>query len=52
MHNERMGVVRNVIDLFTVFSNFFMDQQWKSVETTEKSALKLGKLPNLKVIGL
>ena len=45
-------LTKNKIDPSTVFSTFDMDKLRKSVDTTGKSALILGKLPSLKVIRL
>ena len=45
-------LTKNKIDHSTVFSTFDMDKLRKSVNTTGKSALILGKLPSLKVIRL
>ena len=45
-------LTKNKIDHSTVFSTFDMDKLRKSVDTTGKSALILGKLPSLKVIRL
>ena len=45
-------LTKNKIDPSTVFSAFDMDKLRKSVDTTGKSALILGKLPSLKVIRL
>ena len=45
-------LTKNKIDRSTVFSTFDMDKLRKSVDTTGKSALILGKLPSLKVIRL
>ena len=49
---ENKILTKNKIDHSTVFSTFDMDKLRKSVDTTGKSALILGKLPSLKVIRL
>ena len=49
----KSGVIRTVkMDLFTVFPLFIWTSYGKSVDTTEKSALKLVKVLKLKVIRL
>ena len=47
------GIIRTVkMDLFTVFPLFIWTSYGKSVDTTEKSALKLVKVLKLKAIRL
>ena len=50
-YNPTQTSVSKPIDLFTVFFQLLTWTSWgKSVDTTEKSALKLVKVPSLKVI--